>query len=282
LPASSDAPITAYGVGLHDPVHVADDVGVLRAIARRRRVEIHDDAHVGGDRAGLRSEHRIQVHLGDLGKVGDELRHVPDHRRQRLAIHRLRAAHTLQHVGGGNAVEHRQRFVVGCRRQAERDVLQHFDQHAAQTERDELAERGIGHRADDDLLSTAHHLLHLDAEQVGLLVVLLRVGHDLREPGLCLRRVLHADDHAARLRLVQDLRRHDLHHDRVSDLGRELRCLGGRLRHAFLRHGDAVRVANELPFRRRQGRAPRGLHGIEDLPDFLLIGRHRSSLYVLP
>ena len=65
---------------------------------------------------------------------------------------RLAAAHALQHLGRLDAVEHRQRVVAGRGREAEGDVLQHLDQHAAEAERDQLAERAVGDRADDDLL----------------------------------------------------------------------------------------------------------------------------------
>ena len=49
-------------------------------------------------------------------------------------------------------------------RETERDVLEHFDQDAAQTEGDQLAEHRIGDRADDHFLAAGEHLLHLDAE----------------------------------------------------------------------------------------------------------------------
>ena len=39
------------------------------------------------------------------------------------------------------------------RREAERDVLQHLDQHAAEAERDQLAEAAVGDRADDHFLA---------------------------------------------------------------------------------------------------------------------------------
>ena len=86
---------------------------------------------------------------------------------ERVAIDRIRAAHALEDLRGGDAVEHRQGVFLGRGRQTERDVLEHLDQHAAQTEGDQLAEHGIGHRADDDFLAAGQHLLHLDAEQVG-------------------------------------------------------------------------------------------------------------------
>ena len=136
-------------------------------------------------------EHRVQVHLGDFREIGDELRNVDDHRGERVAVDRLGAAHALQDLGRGDAVQHRQRVVLRRRREPERDVLQHLDQDAAQPERDQLAERGVGHGADDDLLAAAEHLLHLDAEQVSPCAsYFVGVGHDRREALLRPRRAL--------------------------------------------------------------------------------------------
>ena len=99
------------------------------------------------------------------GKSATSSRHVLDQRRERVAVDRVRAANALQHLRRGDAVEHRQRVVVRRRRQAERDVLQDLDQHAAEAERDQLAERRIGDRADDHFLAALQHLLHLHAER---------------------------------------------------------------------------------------------------------------------
>ena len=60
---------------------------------------------------------------------------------ERVAIDRIGAADALEDLRGGDAVEHRQRIVLGRGRETERDVLEHFDQDAAQAERDQLAER---------------------------------------------------------------------------------------------------------------------------------------------
>jgi hypothetical protein len=45
------------------------------------------------------------------------LRDVLDHPRERVAIDRIGAAHALEDLGGGDAVEHRQRIVLRRRRQ---------------------------------------------------------------------------------------------------------------------------------------------------------------------
>ena len=52
-------------LGLHDPVHLAHDVVMVGTRTRRLRRKIDHDAHVGGDRAGLGREHRVEIHLGD-------------------------------------------------------------------------------------------------------------------------------------------------------------------------------------------------------------------------
>ena len=132
---------------LHDAVHRRDD---FFGRARRRArlvVEIDDDAHVGGDRVLLGGEHRVEVELDDFGEIADELRDLDDDVGQRIAVDRIAAAHALQHVMGLDAVEHRQRVVLGRGREAEGDVLQHLDQHAAEAERHQLAERAVGDRS---------------------------------------------------------------------------------------------------------------------------------------
>ena len=236
---------------LHDAVHVAHDVFVLRAIPRRRRREIDDDADVGRDRAVLGGEDRVQVHLRDFRIVGDELRHVLDHLRERVAIDRIGAADALEDLRGGDAVEHRQRIVLGRGRETERDVLEHFDQDAAETEGDQLAEHRIGDRADDHFLAAGEHLLHLDAENVGLGVVLLRVGDDGVEALLGFLGAVHADQHASRLGLVENLRRDDLEHHRKAHPRGDRRGVGGRRRHAFLaeRRSRTPRTRSCLPVR---------------------------------
>ena len=170
-----------HRLGLHDAVHVAHDVFLLRPEARLRGIPVAHDAHVRRGGALLRREHRVQVHLRDLGEVGDELRDVFDQRRERVAVDRIGAAHALQHLGRLDAVEHRQRVLLRRWREPERDVLHHLDEHAAEAERHELAERGVGDGADDHFLAARQHLLHLHAQEVRLRVVLLGAGHDRGE-----------------------------------------------------------------------------------------------------
>src|SRR3546814_6998438 len=104
-------------------------------------------------------------------------------------------------------------------------------------------------------------LLHLNARDVGVLVVGLGVLEDGPIALLDLAGAVEADQHAARLGLVQDVLRDDLQHHRKAD---PLRGGGGflrRLDEPLLRHGYVVGIADLLAFRRAERRAP----GLADL-----------------
>ena len=192
----------------------------------------------------------------------------------RIAVDRIAAAHALQHLMGLDAVEHRQRVLLGRGRQAEGDVLQHFDQHAAEAEGDQLAERAVGDGADDDFCAAHQHLLDLDALDLGVGLVFLGVGQNGLVILLGVGGGLDADDHAAGFGLVQDVRRDDLHHHRKAHVGRELGGLGGGFGHAFLRNRDAIGIADQLAFRRRQAGALVRLDRIENFADRIFGIRH--------
>ncbi len=81
---------------------------------------------------------------------------------------------------GLDAVQHRERVLLGRGRKAEGDVLQDLDQHAAEAEGHKLAERSVGDRTDDDLLAAQQHLLDLNAFDLGIGFVLLGVGQNGR------------------------------------------------------------------------------------------------------
>ena len=266
-----------HGLGLHDPVHVADDVLVLRPVARGRRVPVAHDAHVRGGRTLRSGEHRVQIHLGDLGEIRDELRHALDDARERLAVDCGGATHAFEDRRSGNAVEHRQGVGFGRRCEPERHVLQHLDQHAAEPEGHELAERGIGHRADDHLLTPDEHLLHLHAQEIGLAVVLLRLGHDGVEAFADLRCRLESDQHAPCFGLMENLGRDDLHDHGISHAGGELRSSCRGCRNALLRNGNPVGVTDELAFRRGQRRTPLRFRLVQNAPHCRLLVCHRGS-----
>src|SRR5439155_6531001 len=146
---------------LHDAVHRGDD---FFGRARRRArlvIEVDDDAHVGGDRVLLGGEYGVEIEFDDFGEIADELRNLDDDVGERIAADRIAAAHALEHVMGLDAVEHRRRIVLGGGRQTEGNVLQNLDQHAAEAERHQFAERAVGNGADDDLGAAGQHLLDL-------------------------------------------------------------------------------------------------------------------------
>ena len=153
-----------YRARIHDPVHGGDDLFLAGPEEFLLRGEIHGNQCIyrGGAR-GAR-QHGIEVDLPNLGEIADQLGNVDDDVRKRLSIHGLGPSHAVEHFGGLDAVEHRASVLHGGGRQPEGDVLEHFDQHAAQTESHQLAEAGVGDGPDDDFLSLAgHHLLNLDA-----------------------------------------------------------------------------------------------------------------------
>ena len=241
------------------------------------RLEIDDDAHVGGDGVLRGGEDRIEVELDDLGEIADELRDLDDHVGERVAADGLAAAHALQHLGRLDAVEHRQGVVAGRGGEPEGDVLQDFHEHAAETEGDQLAERAVGDRSDDDLGAALQHLLNLHAVDLGVGLVLFGIG----ENGVVALRhlvgALQADQHAAGFRLVQDVGRDDLQHHRIAHPVGELRRLLGRVGHSFLRHGDAIGVADQLAFGRRQARAAFGLGLVENFANRVAPARARGG-----
>src|SRR5687767_6951400 len=99
--------------------------------------------------------------------VGDELRDGDDDARERITIGRLAAADALQYFGGLDAIEHVERVGLTGGRQAEGDVLQHFNQDATKTEGHQLAEGRVGNRADDDFDPLWRELLNLDPNDLG-------------------------------------------------------------------------------------------------------------------
>jgi hypothetical protein len=165
-------------------------------------------------------------------------------------------------------------IVLGGGSQTEGDVLQYLDQHAAEAEGHQLAERAVGDGTDDDLGAAGQHLLYLDAFDLGVGLVLLGIRQNGRIILFDIGGGLHAHHHAAGFGLVQDVRRDDLHHDREAHVGRDLGRLGHRFRYALLRHRNAIGIAHQLAFRRRQARAFVRLDGIEDLADRIFGIRH--------
>jgi len=93
-------------------------------------------------------------------------------------------------------------------------------------------------------------LLNLNAADLGIALICLRVLNDLVVTDTHARCVGHPDDHAAGLRFMKDVRRHDLEHDGITHLVCKRCCSGGAFAEPLLRNGDPVRVGDELGFGR--------------------------------
>ena len=247
---------------------------MLGARARRLRREINDDAHVGGDRVGLGREHRVQVHLVDFREIGDEPRDVDDDIGDRIAVGRITAAHAFEHLVGLDAVQHRERLLLGCRREPERDVFQHLDQHAAKAESHKLAKRSVGDGADDDLLPAEQHLLNLNAFNLGVGFVFLGIRQNGRVILFDVGGGLDAYHHAAGFSLMQNIRRDNLHNNREAHACRDLRCFGRGSCHTLFRNRYPVGITHQFAFRRRQTCAFVRLDQIEYFADRIFGIRH--------
>src|SRR5665213_3522573 len=238
----------AFVASVDEVLHhgVADLALFARGADHRDRVGAHDAVHRADDFV-------LRGPVARLGRIEvDQDSHVDRGR-------------ALGHLGGLDAVEHRERIIATRRREPERDVLEHFDEHAAQTERHELAEALVADRADDHFLrARGQHLLHLDAADLRAGLILFRVGDDRVVAAAHRVRALDADQHAAGFGLVENIRRDDLQNDREAHLLRELRGRVGRGREALLRDRQAVRVRDLLRLGRRERAALLGSDPVED------------------
>ena len=94
------------------------------------------------------------------------------------------AADPVQDLGRADAVDHVERVLARDRREAERHVAQDLDEDAAEAERHDRAERRVLDRADEHLGALREHLLDLDAGDLRVGLVGLRVvGRSCRSPG---------------------------------------------------------------------------------------------------
>ena len=251
------------GLRLHDAIHRLDDVVLAGTRARRGLVVVDHDADIRGNRTVLGGEDRIEVKLGDLRIIVHKLRNAHDHIGERVAVDRIAAAHALQHLGCLDAVKHRERLLPRDGRKAEGNVLQDLDENAAKAEGDQLAERAVGDGADDDFLTAGQHLLDLHANDLGVGLVGLRIGNDRIIGGLRILGRFDADNDAAGLGLVKDVRGDDLHDHRKAHAGGQLGCFLRVAGDAFLRNLDAIDVAQQLAFRRGERLAPFRLHLVQ-------------------
>ena len=203
-------------------------VGQDREARRTRRcIGAGADAGVQRDRAPVVDKQRVDIELGDLGYVGEQLRHCDQHGIERVAVGRRHVAVTVDQLRHARA-RHQgpcQRCVQ--RRQGHGAIGQHLDCGAAGTEQDDRTEGGVDTGADDQFARARRldHRLYREAvdPRIGP-----RAAH-AREHRSC--SVAHGlvrievERHAADVGLVRDVGRQDLQRDRQPDRLRGLdRC----------------------------------------------------------
>ncbi len=257
---------------VEDAIHRREDFVLARTIARLLGLPVADDARIDRCRPVRGGEDRVKVDFGDFGEIRHQLGDLDDDAGKRGPVDRRLPANALENLRRLQAVEHR--FCVGLagRGKVEGDVLQHLDQNAAKAEGDELAERGVADRADDDFRRAGgQHLLDLDALDARVRLVAFRIVDDGLERRACLVGRVDTDHDAAGLGLMQDVRRDDLHDDREAHTGSEIGRLIGRLRQRLFRHRDLIGITNEFRFRRRQSRSSRRFDCIEHTADGCLV-----------
>lgn len=254
------------GARLEDALHRAQDLLAGEPGRRLGRREVQHEPQVGRHGAGGRGEHRVEVGLGDLGEVGDQVGEPGEDVGQPLAVHRRAAADPVQHLGGPGVAHLGQGVLAGDRGQAEGDVLEDLDQYAAQAEHHDLAEGGVGGGADDDLGAAADHLLDLHALDGGVGVVGAGVADDALVGGLDLLGGGQPHLNAAGLGLVQDVGGDDLGDDRQPQLhGQRDRFVGaGGQRLAGDR--DSVGLGEDLALGRGQRAAVLGARPVQHRP----------------
>ena len=165
-------------------------------------------------------ENRVQIEFVELWKVGDEPADAHDQGGQRLPVDARRAAHPVQHRRARDIVQHGGGFVRRSRRQPESQVTHDFDEHAPQPESDQLAEYRVGNSAHDHLLRTciaADLTLHEHTVDGGSRRMMCRNGDQAVVCGCKRVLAIDAQDHAARIGLVQDVGRVDLGDHRITD-----------------------------------------------------------------
>jgi len=239
--------------------------------ARVLLVEVDDEAGVDRRRPVLGREDRVEVDLGDLREVGDELGDRLDDVRQALDVHARAAADAVEDLRGADAVDHLERGLARDRREAERHVAQDLDEDAAEAERHDRAERRVLDRADEHLGALRQHLLDLHAGDPRVGLVGLRVLDDGVEALADLVARAQADEHALGLRLVEDVGRDDLgDHGIAHVLGQGHRLVRGR-GEPLARYRDAVCVGDALGLRCAQRLAAVGADLVEHLADRCLV-----------
>ena len=142
-------------IGLHDAVHLLDDLLLVPAgSAAAAGLKSSDDAHVGGRRAVAASANtgfRSISEISGKSATSADTRSIMSASASRSTgfaprtPRRISAAAMLSSIDSASSRDRG--------REAEGDVLEHLDEDAAHAEGDQLAERRIGHGADDDFLA---------------------------------------------------------------------------------------------------------------------------------
>ena len=96
---------------------------------------------------------------------------------------------------------------MGRRRQAEGDVLHHFDEDSPQAKGYELAKAGVSGDTNDDLLGGWQHLLHLYAQEARIGVVGPGISENSAITLLHRSRAGQTCEYTASVRLVQNVGR---------------------------------------------------------------------------
>jgi len=151
-------------------------------------------------------------------KVVDELRDTRHDLTESLNIARLLTTSTLK---DRIALDLREHLVSGGNRErshTEGNILKNLDEDTTHTVHDGRTEGSIIDRANDNLLAKRSHLLDADTVDVGIGLVLLGVLDDELESSTNTLIVLDVDLDTTSIRLVEDIRRDDLHNNRVADL----------------------------------------------------------------
>ena len=134
------------------------------------------------------------------------------------------AAEAVEHLEGANLPHHPLGRSLPHRRQAERHVLEHLDQRAAQAEHHQRSEPRVAAGAEDHFHALAGHLLDENPLDLRAGNVLLHVAEDLLVGRAGLVAAVDVEDHSAGVVLVDHVGRHHLHHHRRAErLGRPRR-----------------------------------------------------------
>ena len=153
--------------------------------------------------------------------------------------HRGRAAHAFEHPRHRESGDHPLRLRVVDRSLAERDVVDHLRQHPARAHHHHRPEHRVAPHA-QDALDPADHRRDEGATNPGVRIV----GPRARDERVVLGRgIVHrdAESDAARLGLVLDVGREDLHRHRPTDRRGGPGCLRGAACDPRLHHRDAPR-----------------------------------------